>query len=104
MNITKKHSFSIRLLSIVLISCFAFAVATDSSLWQETLESDKLELSEKQGEDKTETEMEADEFFPFFTLLNSAIVDKNNIILLTYAKAFYAGEMREILTPPPKCA
>ena len=71
-------------------------------MWQDTFESEKLELSEQQGEDKTETEQEIDETFLFDMAIYTAISEKNNTILLTHAKAFYAGEMREILTPPPK--
>jgi hypothetical protein len=100
-KITTYHP-SIRVLAITLIASFLFSVATDSAMWQDAFESEKLELNEKQSEDKTETEKEIDEIFPFDNSIYSAISEKNNTILLTHAKAFYDGEMREILTPPPQ--
>lgn len=71
-------------------------------MWQDIFESEQLELSEKQGEDKTESETEIDEIFPFDASIYIAISEKKNIRFLTHAKAFYAGEIREILTPPPE--
>lgn len=71
-------------------------------MWQEVFESENLELSEQQSEDKTENEKEVDEDFPFDIAICTAISEKNNNILMTHAKAFYAGEMRKILTQPPE--